>query len=314
MKQAIYTAMLAAGFLAALPLQAATQYATQQEAAAQVTKDGYILVVYAKGWDRFSEPLCKKVIKSKAVQEAAGDAALILAPFYQYASEDDKKAQRAVWGNLAEPRANSMETYPCLLMYDQGGFLYGRVQGPVLLRGTMEEIAAEVKAKLDAKHQQEAIMAKADAAQGVERARLIAEACAIKGIERPNNYRNLVKQADPNDESGMVRRLHFDPWGTAQKYCASAKDGGKQLGTAGTVQEMQQMLEDPAYDNEQKQVFHAIIIGTMRRDSVDTYANQLRTHLAEMKRLAPESNLGVTADQYTKLYLKGEDEKKKKKK
>ena len=56
---------------------------------------------------------------------------------YQYATPEEKSAQRQVWGSLGEPAANSMETYPCLLMYDKEGFLYGRVQGPVLLRGTI---------------------------------------------------------------------------------------------------------------------------------------------------------------------------------
>lgn len=300
MKKALYIALLAAGLLAPLPLTAAQQYATQDEAAQKPTADGYILVVYGKGWDRFSEDLCKKVIAAPEISEAAGDAALILTPFYQYATPEEKSAQRQVWGALAEPAAHSMETYPSLLMYDKEGFLYGRVQGPVLLRGTMAEIAAEVKTKLAAKHQQEEIMKRADAASGVERARLIAEAWAIPGIEPPNNYRNLVKAADPNDESGMVRRLHFDGWALAQKYCGKASDGGLELGDEPTIAKMKELLKDDAYTNEQKQVFYAIIIGVLNRGGGN--ALQIKGHANEIKRLNPESNLGVTADQVIKLW------------
>ena len=150
-------------------------------------------------------------------------------------------------------------------------------------------------------------MSKAEAASGVEKARLIADACAVEGIERPNGYRDMVKAADPNDESGMVRRLNFDYYGFSQAYCASAKDGGKELGTEGTIKAMQELLKDPAYTAEQKQAIHAVIIGTLRRSGAS--AIQLRGAVAEMKKLAPDSHLGITADQYIKLYASGNSKK-----
>lgn len=310
MKKTLYLLLLAAGLLAPMPAQAAKQYKTQTEAAEAVTDDGYILVVYGKGWDRFSEPLCKKVIEAPEIQQAAGNAALILTPFYQYATEAERSAQREVWGSLAEPLARSMETYPCLLLYDKEGYLYGRVQGPVLLRGTMAEIAADLKAKMDSKRKQEEIMKKAAAASGVEKAKLIAEACAFDNIEWPNNARGMVKEADPSDQSGMVRRLHFDGWALAQKYCGKDTDGGMQLGEGPTVKAMQDMMKDDAYTPEQKQVMHAIIIGTLRRSNADANKTQMRQHANEMKRLNPESNLGVTVDQIMKIWINDDGKKK----
>jgi len=300
MKKAFYIALVAAGLLAPLPLEAAQQYDTQEKAAENATDDGYILFVYGKGWDRYSEDLCKKVIAAPEISEAAGNAALILTPFYQYATPEDKEAQRAVWGALAEPAAHSMETYPSLLMYDKEGFLYGRVQGPVLLRGTMAEIAAEVKAKLEAKHKQEEIMKRAEAASGVEAAKLIAEAWAVPGIEPPKNYRNLVKAADPNDESGMVRRLHFDGWGLAQKYCGKKSDGGLELGDEATIAKMKEFMKDPAYTPEQRQTFYAIFIGVLNHGGGN--AMQIKGYVIEMKRLIPESNLGISAYQVIKIW------------
>lgn len=310
MKKTFYLALFALGLLGTTPLHAAKVYKTQPEAAEAVTDDGYILAVHAEGWDRFSKAMCKKLIEDPKILEAAGEAAIILTPFYQYAGPEERSKQAEVWGALREPRANSMETYPCLLMYDKNGFLYGRVQGTLLYKGSMEEIAAEVKAKREAKHQQEALMQQADAASGVERAKLIAQACEIKGIERPDNYRNLVRDADPNDESGMVKRLHFDPWAFAQKYCGKKKDGGLELSVEETVRIMQEHLKDPAYSDEQKQVFHAVIVGTMRRNNVASYSTQIRANLMEMKRLGPDTNLGVTVDQSIKIWLS--DDKKKK--
>lgn len=151
-------------------------------------------------------------------------------------------------------------------------------------------------------------MKRADAASGVERARLIAEAWAVPGIEPPNNYRNLVKAADPNDESGMVRRLHFDGWGLAQKYCGKESDGGLQLGDEATIAKMKEFLKDDAYTPEQKQVFYAIIIGVLNRGGGN--AMLIKGNANEMKRLNPESNLGVTADQVIKLWGGGANGKK----
>ena len=310
MKKTLYLLLLAAGLLAPLPAQAAKQYKTQAEAAEAVTDDGYALVVYGKGWDRFSEQLCQKIIAAPEVQQAAGNAALILTPFYQYATESERSSQHEVWGALVEPRAHSMETYPCLLLYDKEGYLYGRVQGPVVLRGTMAEIAADLKTKMDSKRKQEEIMKKAEAASGVERAKLYAEACTFDNIEWPNNIRAKVKEADPGDQSGMVRRLHFDGWALAQKYCGKDPDGGLQLGEGPTVKAMEDMIKDDAYTPEQKQVMHAIIIGTLRRSNAAGNKPQMRQHANEMKRLNPESNLGVTVDQIMKLWI-NEDGKKK---
>lgn len=307
MKKKLFIFMSVSWLLAALPGTAATVYETQTEASASVTDDGYMLVVYAKGWDRFSEPFCKKIIAAPEIQEAAGKAALILTPFYQYATSDDKLAQAKVWGDLREPSASSMETYPCILMYDKSGYLYGRVQGTNFLKGTMAEIAAEVKTKLEAKHKQEAIMLKANATNGLEKAQLIAEACAIEGIERPQGWRDMLKEADPNDQSGMQRRLNFNYYGFSQAYCGSKSDGGKELGTEGTISAMREMLKDPAYTPEQKQAMHAVIIGTLRRSGAS--AAQIKGAVQEMKKLAPNSHLGITADQYIKLYASGGNKK-----
>ena len=303
-------ALLAAGLLSLAPLPAAQLYPTQTEAAEAVTDDGYILAVYAQGWDRYSEALCRKLVADPKIQEAAGTASIVLAPFYQYASSDERVKQAEVWGSLSAPSASSMESYPSLLMYDKSGFLYGRVQGTLLIRGSVDEIAAEVKAKLEAKHKQEELMKQAEAANGVERARLIAQACEFPGIERPAGYRNMVREADPSDESGMNKRLNFDPWGFAQKYCGKKSDGGLELDPAETVRIMQEHLKDPAYTAEQKQVFHAVIIGTLRRSSGDAASTQIRSNILEMKRLAPESNLGVSADQAMKVWLGGDKKKK----
>ena len=55
---------------------------------------------------------------------------------------------------------------------------------------------------------------------------------------------------------------------------------------------------------------HDIIIGTLRRSNAAGNKTQMRQHANEMKRLNPDSNLGVTVDQIMKLWI-NEDGKKK---
>ena len=305
MKKSLYLALLAASLLATPVAPAAQEYASHESASKAVTKDGYILISYAKGWDRFSEPHCKKILAAPEIMEACGDAAIVLAPIYQYATPDERKTQNAVWGELAIPRANSMNTYPCILMYDQKGYLYGRVQGEVLLRGTMKEIAAEVKTKLEHKHKQEEIMEKAEAASGVEKAKLIAEACAFSDIERPDGYLEMVKAADPSDQSGMIKRLTFYPWGISEQHFG---EKAPELDTEPFLTKMEAMAKDPVYTPEQQQFFYAQCIGQLRRKGGE--AARIKRYAAEMKKLAPDSHLGVSADQAVKVWASDDNKKK----
>lgn len=304
MKKTLYLALLAACMLATPAATAAQQFASHEEASKSVTNDGYILISYAKGWDRFSEPLCKKVIAAPEVVEACENAALVLAPIYQYATNEEKEKQSSVWGALAVPRANSMNTYPCILMYDKEGYLYGRVQGEVLLRGTMKDIAAEIKTKLANKRKQEEIMAKADAASGVEKAKLIAEACAFTDIERPDGYLDMVKAADPGDQSGMIKRLTFYPWGIADKNFG---EKAEPLETESFLRQMEESAKNPIYTPEQQQFFYAQCIAQLRRKGGE--AARIKRYAAEMKKLAPESHLGVSADQAVKIWASGDSKK-----
>lgn len=269
--------------------QAAQVVANYAEAAPKAGKDGYIVFVHSGGWDKFSVELCNKLIKSPAISSAAGDAIMFAAPFYQNANEKQSSEQNTAWGELVLPRGHSDETYPCLLMYDKENRLYARVQGSLVLRGTEEDIAAAVKTRLDALRKQQEIMARAEAAHGVEQAKLIGEACAIPGIEWPTDALKRVKAADSADASGMVRRLSFNPWAYAEETRTMPLSQG--------LAEMERRLADNAYTNEQKQVFCSIAIGLLHRQGTyDDWCTKIRSYAARMKELAPETPLGRSAD------------------
>lgn len=272
-----------------LPVQAAQVVANYAEAEPKAGKDGYIVFVHSGGWDKFSIELCNKLIKSPAIATAAGEAVMFTAPFHQNANEKQSAEQNTAWGSLSLPHGFSDETYPCLLMYDKDGRLYARVQGPLVLRGTEADIAAAVKTRLDALHKQQEIMARANAASGVEQAKLIGEACAVPGIEWPKDALKRVKAADGSDASGMVRRLSFNPWGYAEET--------REMPLSQGIAEMERRLADNAYTNEQKQVFCSIAIGLLHRQGTyDDWCTKIRSYAARMKELAPETPLGRSAD------------------
>lgn len=294
MFRTVFHVSVAAMCCVAAPLGAATIAKTYDEASASVTDDGYVLFVYGKGWDRTAESLCRKMMNDPAVQQAAGSATFILTPFYQQATEEQKTEQSVYWGALAIPNVFSAETYPALLMYDKNGRHYASVRGPVLLRGTAEEVAEEVKRRREGMYKQRDLLLQAEKASGVEKARLLGQASIIPDIYQPHKVREQIKALDPQDQSGFNRSLAFQPSAWGEKHAKSTYEA--------YLPEMEKMLKDNAYSPEQKQGIIAVAIGLAhKRNLYQDYAI-IRDLAAKMKALAPDSQLGRSADVVTWLW------------
>lgn len=281
--------MMLSAAAVALPAQAAFRQAEKYEqAAAQVNDAGYILFVYGKGWDKRSEKLCRKLMASPAVQAAAGDAVCMLAPLYQSPTEEQKAAQAAVWGKLQLPHVHSTESYPAILLYGRNGQLNSRIIGDIMYRGNVDEIAAELVKRTKAFNRRETLMKEASAAKGKEKAVLIGKAASLRGIEWPYDTLKQIREADPDDASGYIRRLSLN----SQGFAESSRDMKLDEGLA----EMDKRLKDPAYSAEQKQVFCAIAIGLLSRQGSYENRSKLRSYAARMKKLNPDTPLGKSAE------------------
>lgn len=285
MMNRITISMLAVtALLAVQPLSAATIVKNYEEGSKVAGKNGYIVFAYGANWDPTGLQVCKKHMESAAVKEAAGDAAMWPAPFYQLPNDEQKTDQGIKWGSLPQPHVFSSESYPGLLLFDKNGINYATINGAVVQRGTPEEVAAKVKSAIDGKHKRDEIMTRADAAQGTEKAKLLLEAALIPGLNRPNKIVEAIKAADPQNSTGAASVLTYEPSAKAEAYSEKT--------LAETIADMEKMLEQPFWQPEQRQSMYAIMIGKLHKEGQYDDRAKIRELARKMRELNPDSLFG----------------------
>lgn len=255
-----------------------------EEAKAKVTDDGYILFAYAETWDTYGKKVVRKLIKSKEVTGAAGSAILLPYAMDQALNEEANKALQAQWEGLKIPKADN---YPALLLFDRNGRHYSTICGTYMTQAQPGKVAKLIKERMAAKRKQDELMRQAAAAKDIEKARLIAQACNIKDINRPDNYEKQLREADPKDESGVVRQVTFNPWAFVEKKLKEEPDA--------VLAELDTMLADPAYTDDQKQVFCACAIGTLRRIGGPAASKRMSEYARKLESYGKDTVLGRSA-------------------
>lgn len=268
-----------------VPAQAAQQFATVEAAKQKVSDAGYILFIYPEGWDRYGEKLCKKLIADKGVQQAAGDAALILAPIYQNRTEKTTAKAKSVMGHLGYPHDMADISYPALVFYEKGGRQYSSLHGEALMTASTAKVAELVKQRIDARKLQQSLLDKSGATQDTgEKARLVLAAARVDGVEWPNQLKETLRKIDPEDKHGCLAALDF---GFAPQKDESMESLLKRLAAA---------LENKNLTPWQKQRACAAAIGHIRRSYGSMAGGPLIIKYAKaMKKLDPDSALGLSA-------------------
>ncbi len=268
-----------------VPAQAAQQFATVEAAKQKVSDAGYILFIYPEGWDRYGEKLCKKLIADKGVQQAAGDAALILAPIYQNRTEKTNAKAKSVMGHLGYPHDMADISYPALVFYEKGGRQYSSLHGESLMTASTAEVAELVKLRIEARKLQQSLLDKSGATQDTgEKARLVLAAARVDGVEWPNQLKETLRKIDPEDKHGCLAALDF---GFGPQKDESMESLLKRLDAA---------LENKLLTPWQKQRACAAAIGHIRRSYGSMAGGPLIIKYAKaMKKLDPDSALGLSA-------------------
>ncbi len=287
MKKSLF--MLLAGIVVALPgmpLQAAQQYSSVDAARQTVTDDGYILFFYPEGWDRYGKKLCEALISNPGVKAAAGNAALVLAPVYQDRNEKTNATAKQVMGNLGYPHGMSDISYPALVFYEKSGRSYATLHGAALMNASAPEVAKQIKARLDAKKEQQALLDKSGSVTDTgEKVRLLLAAARVEGVSWPDRLKETIRSIDPSDAHGGIASLDF---GFGAKNNESLEDFLKRLDA---------VLANPQLTAWQKQRACALAIGHIRRSYGMMAGGPLITQYATaMRELDPESTLGLSAD------------------
>ena len=295
MKNVILPGLIAL-VMGAPEITASPQIAETYEAAQAILQDdGYILFAYAEDWDTYSKGVCDVLMASPVVQQAAGNAVFMRVPIPDELTEERKKADEVRYGKLRIPNANN---YPALLMLTKSGRHYATITGPYMLKADPEKVAAEISKAMQSMRNQEELLARAQSANGVEKAKLLGEAALIPGINPPDAPRKLIQQInklDPRGETGYARKL-VPPFDLSMEIFAieSQKDTSKPHGWETALKTAEKYLKDTVYTNEQRQALYAISIGILRRHA-PTSAARIRKMARRMQKLDPDSDLGKSA-------------------
>ncbi len=271
--------------VAASPVLAAQVYDSFDQASKAVKDTGYIVWMYPAGWDRYSEKLCRQLAADAAVQAAAGDAVMLLAPIYQNNTEETKALAKKMMGNLNRPDDMSDISYPAILFYEKDQRKYATICGEPLTKANNQQVAELIANTLAAKKKQDKLMSKAERTKdGEEKACLILESSHVPGIEWPAGLRGKLQQADPQGQYGCMAALNF---GFGPKDGESLESLSKRL---------DEVLDNPKLTANQKQRACAAAIGHVRRSEGTLAGGPFITKYGRlMQKLDPTSPLGLSA-------------------
>lgn len=287
--------LLIAGLVMQAPTMAEPVLVDSYDAAQSVLQDdGYILFAYAQGWDNSSSKICRKLMNSQAVKQAAGNAVFMPVPVPNILTDELKEANKAKYGKLTVPDAPD---YPAILMLTKDGRHYATLCGPAIRSGKLQDVAKTISDHLASMHKQEELLTQAANAKGVEKARLLGEAASQPGINPPERMGNIIaqiKKLDPNNETGYARKL-INPFDLSMEIFGieTSKDAGK--GWQAALTQAEAYLKDSVYNTEQKQALYAISIGIMRRHMGARAASKIREYARAMASLNPDNYLGQSA-------------------
>lgn len=273
----------------AAPMASAMVKATDFEKGSKKVKDdGYVIVAYADGWDRYSEKMCKALLKASPVSSALGRAVVLEVGVPQRPTEERREKLKKRLGKLELPPGTHNTSYPAFIFYDKNGRRYSIICGSDMVFPEPKELAEKIKARIEGLKQQEELLAQAEKASGTQRAELLGQVSVIPHIARPDKVVDQIKKADSSDQSGYIRRLNFQPWGFVEGLVKNGK-------APEAIKKLETMLQDSAYSPEQKQIFYAAIIGFYHRGKSAEDKAKIPDLAEKMRALNPESDLGRAA-------------------
>lgn len=289
-KRLFLTAALSLSFaLCGAPASAATVVENFEAIAAAPAADGCIVFVYGKGWDTHGEALCRALIAHPAVQKAAGNAALMLAPMLENPTEEQEAQVKAQLGALSLPDDGASASYPALLFFDAAHRRYSLLCGAELMNDTApESVAKLIAARLAALHQRDTLVAQAEGLTGEACALKLLESARVEGAAPLPDLRDRLKAADPEDKSRALWAFNFDNGSLTDEE-------KKSLSLEDVCARTDSYLADPLLTVNQKQRACAYTIGHIHRTTGKSRSDLMVRYARRMHEFAPDTVLGRSA-------------------
>ena len=283
--------------LAMLPL-AAGAYSTAdtfEQAKTKLKDDGLVFVfVHADGWDKHSAKTVELMMKDSAVSKVLKDDVVMKLGLANLGGKEQDARIKERFGNLRVPTPDSI---PGVNVYTKEGRVLASLSIPFKERKKPAALARRITELKKAYAAQNKLMAEAGKANGPEKARLLGEAAFVQGVSRPDNVQKMIKQADPEDKSGMDKVVSLN----LPHYA---------IGTAGTkdwqksLAEVKELQKNPNFSKEQQQQLCCIAIGLLRRHGGMQYKQELKETIARLREIDPDSLLGQSAIDAERMWVR----------
>lgn len=243
------------------------------EALAAAGDDGVMVYCYGPDWNQRSVRMLKKFWQTKELEQAAGNAILVAAPYYQVATPEQEEESRSITSGMPAP---PFGVCPTVMLFDKDGFCYANLPGKDYLGEETGELGMKnIAEKLAALRTQHELLAQAESLSGEAKAKVLNQVADLP-IKNPRGLVDMIKEADPSDKTGLVRRnthdakqFLYDQMETKDGFLANdfVPDFNK------IKTECMKVAKDEALRPEDRQAAYALIIGQARREHVSGKQN-----------------------------------------
>lgn len=243
------------------------------EALATAGDDGVMVFCYGPDWNQRSVRMLKKFWQTKELEEAAGNAILVAAPFYQEATPEQQEEKSRITGGMPNP---PFGVCPTVMLFDKNGFCYANLPGKDYLGDETGDLAKKnIAEKLAALRTKQQLMAQAEGMSGPAKAKILGQVADLP-IKHQSDLVEMIREADPGDSTGLVRRnthnakqFLYDQMETKDGFLA--QDFEPDFNKIKT--ECMKVVKDTALRPEDRQAAYALIIGQARREHVSGKQN-----------------------------------------
>lgn len=210
--------------------------------------------------------MLKKFWENSNIEKATGDAMLVAAPLYQNPTPEQKEqASMITQGMPAIP----FGICPTVMMIDSSGRMYANLPGTDNLGDENGSLAIKnIQEKLEAYRKQKKLMAEANLLNGQQKAIKLGEIADLP-IQQPADLVELIRNADPEDKTGMVRRNEYSPLQFLYRMMHT-KDGflsnDFQPTMKGMSEEAMKVINDTTLRPIDRQAAYCLLIGQARRE------------------------------------------------
>lgn len=265
--------------------------ASFREALEAAGDDGVAVYCYGPDWNLRSARMLKSFWQTPELEAATGNAILVAVPYYEDPTDAQKDESDTASAGMRPP---PFGVCPTVMLFDKDGVKYADLTGCDNL-GDEQSFAIgynNLREKMDAMRRRRVLMEKAENTSGAEKARILNEVAELP-ITPPPNLVEMIREADPGDQSGMVRRNTFKALDFLYEQMGT-KDGFLSPDFVVDFRKLEaaclKVAKDETLRPEDRQAAYLLLIGASRRQEIT--GPKLRTIIQACAKIAPNSKYG----------------------